>query len=639
MTRLTLLLCLVLAPTLVHAATYHTAQSGGSDNNSCSAAQNAGSVKATVGAGIACLSGGDTLIVHAGIYPEQISNTIPSGSQGAPTVVKGNGNPAQGTGERAILKPPPLGGYTSVVKLKGSYVVIDGLVLDGINNKNVVIGLEGPNNTLQNSEIMNMGPIPHDGNGAACVDFFGNSSTVRGNKVHDCQNSGDDPNGLSTHCLYIHSSNNVIDGNDIFNCGSHGIQQYNGTGGSNNNVIRNNRVHESGARGILLSSGNNNVAYNNIVYGNGFTKPGGGKGALGCTDGMNNQFYNNTVYGNGTVAFRVGPYGANGTVFRSNISYSNQGDFQTDGSSGTVDDHNLLSTDPKFVNANGRDFHLQSGSPAINAGVAVSVVTTDYDGTTRANPPEIGAYEYGSTPPVEPPQSQERDPLVWIPFNEGAGRSAADNSGNHHPATLQNGVSWTDGKWGPFAITCDGDGGAVQIPGLLGGPATVTVSFWADVPDIPNPSLGSELFSMGDYLAVHLSATLVHPFYYSGDNAWKVTDAAVALVGTGWHHYVYVVDPAKKFQGLYIDSVLVSSSPYGNPIVWSGIGTDTYLCRHGNAAKKFLHGSLDELKISQHAWTHLEICAEYLGVSRLLPQNQTRRVLQDDARDNKRDER
>ena len=55
---------------------------------------------------------------------------------------------------------------------------------------------------------------------------------------------------------------------------------------------------------------------------------------------------------------------------------------------------NNITTDPTFVGAT--DFHLQAGSPCINAGIATghAFITTDYDGQPVGNPPEIGAYEY-----------------------------------------------------------------------------------------------------------------------------------------------------------------------------------------------------------------------------------------------------
>ena len=50
-----------------------------------------------------------------------------------------------------------------------------------------------------------------------------------------------------------------------------------------------------------------------------------------------------------------------------------------------------ITTDPAFVSTT--DFHLQAGSPCINAGIDVGL-TTDYDGQAVSDPPEIGAYEY-----------------------------------------------------------------------------------------------------------------------------------------------------------------------------------------------------------------------------------------------------
>lgn len=52
---------------------------------------------------------------------------------------------------------------------------------------------------------------------------------------------------------------------------------------------------------------------------------------------------------------------------------------------------NNITNAPLFVSA--ADFHLQAGSPCINAGLDVGL-TTDYDGQPVGNPPEIGPYEY-----------------------------------------------------------------------------------------------------------------------------------------------------------------------------------------------------------------------------------------------------
>jgi len=53
-----------------------------------------------------------------------------------------------------------------------------------------------------------------------------------------------------------------------------------------------------------------------------------------------------------------------------------------------------LTSNPLFVSTS--DYHLQAGSPAINAGIYAGY-TTDYARAVVNNPPERGVYEYGST--------------------------------------------------------------------------------------------------------------------------------------------------------------------------------------------------------------------------------------------------
>jgi len=56
--------------------------------------------------------------------------------------------------------------------------------------------------------------------------------------------------------------------------------------------------------------------------------------------------------------------------------------------------------DPLFVNPlanNLGNFHLQSDSSAISAGIAIVGYTTDYDGNTVNSPPDIGAFRYLSS--------------------------------------------------------------------------------------------------------------------------------------------------------------------------------------------------------------------------------------------------
>jgi len=60
---------------------------------------------------------------------------------------------------------------------------------------------------------------------------------------------------------------------------------------------------------------------------------------------------------------------------------------------------NLEKTDPKFADPTAFDFHLRSDSPAVDAGIALSGVATDYDGRARprGGRVDIGAYEYADS--------------------------------------------------------------------------------------------------------------------------------------------------------------------------------------------------------------------------------------------------
>ena len=56
-----------------------------------------------------------------------------------------------------------------------------------------------------------------------------------------------------------------------------------------------------------------------------------------------------------------------------------------------------IKVDPLFVNPT-NDFHLTVGSPCLHTGIAITGITTDLDGKTRADPPSRGCYENVGVP-------------------------------------------------------------------------------------------------------------------------------------------------------------------------------------------------------------------------------------------------
>jgi hypothetical protein len=116
------------------------------------------------------------------------------------------------------------------------------------------------------------------------------------------------------------------------------------------------------------------------------------------------DFRNNIIYdvndGDYFTAHDATEIVGNGT-HNNNIWYDGEGGSGTPANAPAWDT-SPIETDPSFVSA-GSDFHLQAGSPAIDAGFDTSAtVAKDLDGVSRTVTLEIGVYEYGGPSPVNP---------------------------------------------------------------------------------------------------------------------------------------------------------------------------------------------------------------------------------------------
>jgi parallel beta-helix repeat protein len=105
------------------------------------------------------------------------------------------------------------------------------------------------------------------------------------------------------------------------------------------------------------------------------------------------KVYNNTVFNNTHSGIATDATVSN-SIIRNNVLYQN-GQPIADLGSGTIQSNNLTA-DPKFIDGAANNFRLQSSSPAINAGVSLSEVLTDFDGIPRPQGSafDIGSYEY-----------------------------------------------------------------------------------------------------------------------------------------------------------------------------------------------------------------------------------------------------
>jgi hypothetical protein len=319
----------------------------------------------------------------------------------------------------------------------------------GSHKADTGIILDGSNNTLKNSTIAYSA-----GNGIAQI---GLHNTITNNLIHDTDYSGtyDAPIAFTGAESYVTATYNTIyntgrDGmtgghhdntiayNNVYNfgmlnqdLGGYYTASSDGTSTGHQTSIDHNWMHDnkSGVAGvgIYLDDGTKNfLIHHNVSWNNGVGIKLNGDTTSYSSQG--NLVYNNTL-GTGQQksigSFRV-TNSSTGTVIKNNIFRGPTDQDQILG--GAVWGSNLpASTDPLFVGAAAGNFHLQSGSPAIDAGVVISGITDGYSGSA----PDQGAYEYGG--------------LDWVPgcnFN-GYGNTCSSTNMVVNPGFEQGTSGWS----------------------------------------------------------------------------------------------------------------------------------------------------------------------------------------------------
>jgi len=126
-------------------------------------------------------------------------------------------------------------------------------------------------------------------------------------------------------------------------------------------TITNSTVSGNTYVGILLGDTAQGTIQNNVIYGNKYQ-------GIDCGYTSKCSVVNNISMNNGGVGI-IAAQKSNFVRLAYNLSFGNQsGSYNDFWTTSELTQSGNLSLDPKFVNATGGDFHLQSGSPAINTG-------------------------------------------------------------------------------------------------------------------------------------------------------------------------------------------------------------------------------------------------------------------------------
>ena len=409
------LTCVAITSTMAISAanaTIYYVATNGSDSNPGTNSQ----PLRTIAKGVKTLSAGDTLYVKSGTYEETILTSamvIPNGtSWNNPITVAAN------PGDIVTIKPPTDRAFFWILDGQSKFLIIKGFIIDGVNRARHGVKFEGGTKYVRvmDCEIKNTtdsGILVTNGN---------STSPDRINTYHEFKNLKVHHTGSTEHAasgFYIETGYNLVESSEFYNNKANGGKFFHGnlSGVANNNIARNNKFYNNSTAGVwscglLMSSGNGNLGYNNIAYGNfaGFclqSRVTNGRFYnniayendvygfyVGFSTTSGSRIENNSVYNNGTYGIFVGD-SATSSIVKNNIAYANNIDL---GLTNTTSSHNETEN-PSFVNIAGKDFHLQSNSPAIDKGTTISGISTDFGGQPRPKGAQfdIGAYEYQGT--------------------------------------------------------------------------------------------------------------------------------------------------------------------------------------------------------------------------------------------------
>ena len=387
--------------------TYYVARNG-NDNNPGTLAQ----PFLTIFKGMQAISAagpGSTLYIRGGTYQGWTAAEANSINPRGTDWTTGAINVKNYSGETVTITSKTTSHIITIIRAK--YLIFDGesattprLIFDGQTTTSGV-NISGTDVPADSSfvRMTNFEVKRARGNGVLIA--AGHHNEFLNCKVHD--------NGTSQqydHGFYIVGPDNLVEQCAVYNNTGFGVHIYGSekTNPNARNIIRNNRIYGN-RNGIIVGKGPDHIVYNNLVYQNQdigiWLDYFGGGSVYNNTVTTDRSSHGNIWVGGGALASIIEnniasriwidtPSSQSVHTVRNNLVIL---DSFTDFGRGTIKSGNLVGVDPRFMNAAMADFQLQAGSPAIDKGLVIPDVATDFDATARPQGAgyDIGAYEFG----------------------------------------------------------------------------------------------------------------------------------------------------------------------------------------------------------------------------------------------------
>lgn len=155
-------------------------------------------------------------------------------------------------------------------------------------------------------------------------------------------------------------------------------------------------------------------------------------------------------------------------------------------------------------------------------------------------------------------------------------------------------------------LSLDGSGDHVQISGMYGNPADVTLAAWVNV---NAGTFADEIISLGDNVALRSTdGPNGLRFIIRGTSSWQTIDTGVNISGQGWTHVAASLDDSSGAISIYINGVLVKSDIASESIQYN-LGTNTRIGENGDTLTHPFSGLIDDARVYTRALAADEIAA------------------------------
>jgi Concanavalin A-like lectin/glucanases superfamily/Pectate lyase superfamily protein len=211
--------------------------------------------------------------------------------------------------------------------------------------------------------------------------------------------------------------------------------------------------------------------------------------------------------------------------------------------------------------------------------------------------------------------------LVAYTFNEGSGSTAADSSGNDYSLTLA-GTAWTSSGRNGSALVFNGSTGiANSTRAIAYDSPVVTITGWfnstwqkAGTSQTLISSSASPSSKAGRFSAFNVWGLIYVSLWEDAGAKREVTFPPPS--DNAWHHFAFVVDKSTGSGNIvvYVDGALQSTTlSVDQATTPAMISTETLYLGSMGGASGFFNGSMDDVRIYNHALTEAQVQMDMNG--------------------------